>query len=217
MLSFIDRGASIAVLPDEKRTLLVPFIATIPGVPESLEIDGSGFLLGVPGSLVEIDDKWFVKLEISSDDGSPEGVSGQLKLLAKEHNVSATLNMLLYLENVIQVSPRTLRFRSAEGGLEASAVLHFSNSQEAERDRSPNLSSKEASQIFCEAFVSGKKLKVQVQSISKNVHRLKLTFDDSKEELYKLIENANGKREISWNIVSDNKRHVYRSGFTLSP
>lgn len=217
MLSFVDRHASIAVRPDETRTLLIPFVATIPGMPENIGIDGSGFVLGAPGSLVQVDDKWFVKLKVSSENASPEGVFGQLTLVAKEHDVSDTINLALYIEHGIQISPRTLRFRPTEGGLEATGILHFSKPQEEKGARRADLAPKKESRVFCEAFLGEKKLEVEIKRISSNVHRLKVVFDDSKEALQSLIETAEGSKEISWNVIDNENRHLIKSTFTLGP
>jgi len=217
MLSFVDRHSSIAVLPNEKRTVHVPFVATLPGVPDCLEIDATGFLRGVPGSLVERDEKWFVKFEVGSDDANSEGAFGQIKLSSKEHDVSDTIQLALYLESAAQISPRTLRFRPADGGLEATAILHFSGQEGADHKSDANLDSRERASLFCEAFISSRKLDVQVQPISGNVHRLKVVYDDSKESLQALTEKAKKANSISWTIITNKKRHSLQSAFALSP
>lgn len=213
MLSFVDRHASFAVLQGEKRTLLIPFTATIPGGAESIAIDATGFLQGSRGSLVQIGDRRFVKIEVSSEDAAPEGVIGQLKLVSSDYNASDTIELVLFVENPIQISPRTIRFRRTEDGLVATAILHFGepkNNGKALTDDVP-------APIFCEVSLSDKKLDVQTQQLSRKVYRVKLALDDSEESLQKLIEKSKDTKEIIWEIVANNERHLSKTVFIITP
>lgn len=213
MLSFVDRHASFAVLQGEKRTLLIPFTATIPGGAESIAVDATGFLQGIRGSLVQIGDRRFVKIEVSSEDAAPEGVIGQLKLVSSDYNASDTIELVLFVENPIQISPRTIRFRRTEDGLVATAILHFGepkNNGKALTDDVP-------APIFCEVSLSDKKLDVQTQQLSRKVYRVKLALDDSEESLQKLIEKSKDTKEIIWEIVANNERHLSKTVFIITP
>ena len=214
MLSFVDRQASFAIRQDSERTILIPFVATIPGVPESIDVDGSGFVVGTAGMLVQVDGNWFVQLKVDSEIASPQGAFGQIKLIAKDSGVSDTINLALFIEDVFQISPRTLRFRPFEDGFEATGILSFSGSKK--RDRGADLEPTEDGRVFCEAFIGEQKLDVELHQLSSNVHRLRLVFGNSKSTTLSLVEAAKGTNEITWNVIDHEKRHLIKSNFFLA-
>ena len=217
MLCFVDRQATVAVLPDADRTLMVPFVATIPGVPDGIEVDGTGFLHGVPGAIVQQNDGWFVKLEVNSDMASPHGVFGNLTLRADEHGVNDTIRLALYLENDIQISPRTLRFRRVDDRYEASAILHLSNNRANDGDRHAAPTSEGKTHLFCEASIAGNKIRVKTQRLTNKVFRLTLIFDGTEEQIRDLLLAPPGDRRVEFSVIDRANRHSVDSPFLVNP
>lgn len=220
MLCFVDRHASFAVRQDSERTILIPFVATIPGVPESVEIEGTGFISGVSGSLVQVNKKWFVEAKVSSEIAGPQGVVGELTLKAKKSQESDTISLVLFIEDMFQISPRTLRFRPSEDGFEANGILHISDPKTANRDRDAGTTQEEHEEnghAFCEAFLGNEKIDVETQRISKNVYRLKAVFKGSEEAMRSEMEATEGANKISWNVIDNEKRHLIETSFILNP
>lgn len=220
MLSFADSSLVLGVAPGQPREISLPFVHTLDSPVEDLLVEASGFLAGVSGELVPGQDYSQVKVTLDPEDATPEGVHGSITLSAGDSGPTDKIDLILFLEGTAQISPRTLRFRLSDHGLEASAVLHVRESgnpargaTEKKDSRGDRRDSPRAKSLFCEAFVHGTRLTVKQQRLSDQAYRLKLLFSGDAHEFESLVTKAGGERTVNWNIVAGSQKHTVASPF----
>lgn len=222
MLSFPERSVVLAVYPDRPRTVSIPFVSTVEIPADQLEISATGFLAGASGKVIPDAPLNRIELTLMPEDATPEGSHGTVTLSAGDGGPSDKVHVVLFLENTLQISPRTLRFRPGDQGLEASAVLHAIRPTESKGDDNTGQTLPEEGgpaerpeMIFFEAFVRDRRLTVEAQRLSRLILRLKVRFDGDAEELESLTGDSATGREIIWNVMIGSEKHRIRSHFSI--
>lgn len=222
MLSFSEHSVMLGVLPGRSREISLPFVHSLKSPVEDLEINAVGFLRGIAGEVVPGNPISHIRLLLRAEDARTEGAYGSITISSGQSGPSDTINIVLFLESAVQISPRVLQFRSSDQALYATAVLHFSTAENPKSEenaiedfQADRRDSRVPDSVFCEAFLHGKRLALEQQRLGRHVYRLKLRFDGDARELNSVVTESGGDRVIIWNVITDSRKETFRSLFSV--
>ncbi|QDT02387.1 hypothetical protein K227x_07630 [Rubripirellula lacrimiformis] len=210
MLCFPDRLISVDVPDGESMPLAIPFISTLDRPLSQLQVKTSGVAEGIEGKIVASDGASSVQVVIDAGAAKFRGGHATITLADPTSGLSDSVELVIYRQQPVRISPRTLHFRQSESGLSAVAILQIVSDDDQSNpggDRDP------VSSLFCEAFVDGQELSVSTTRVSDKIYRIQVqTTSDALER----AADENELRQIQWNVIAGDEKVLVQSFFAVS-
>ncbi|TWU67047.1 hypothetical protein V7x_26190 [Crateriforma conspicua] len=215
MLAFVDSMSVAHIDPDASlATVEIPFYFTKPISLASLVVSAKPTF--GEEAVVERGDNpelGVIKLRLNVADLPPSGLTTTVFVDDPGSGRMADSILLVRPNEIVTVSPRTLRFLPREeGGFETHTIVRIKGEEE-EEDETPS-KAKEGHAASIEARIGRRALRVNAKHIGADVYRVQLICSD---ELMSAITDSDPRPNmvVNWSILSTDLKATHSSPFKV--
>ncbi|TWT67129.1 hypothetical protein [Allorhodopirellula solitaria] len=206
LLNFRDLMIPVDVGAQPFTDIEVPFIYTFATPAKELKIQADGVLAGVKGSILPGDRTQNlphrVKLSIDSTFASAQGEVGRLTLTEPESGRTSSVDLVLYSKTAVKLSPRTLRFITAEtdeDSLTAGGILRLNVEKEVAPDS-----------IRAEATLNDRPLQVNLKRMGGNIYRFHVSGNGA------MFQDLPDDSQVAWRIMYADRQVFSKCDFVTT-
>ncbi|MGB7327887.1 MAG: DUF1573 domain-containing protein [Rubripirellula sp.] len=213
LLCFPQTLVPVSVSSDKPLSLALPFICTVSTPLDQLTLQVTDAFQGLEGKIEPSKDGTAkVSLRVDPGDASTGGEFGKITITDPKTKVSDTVSVIMYREEQVTISPRTLRFAASSDDpetLTAYAVLRIrpkSSQQKSEtrKAKTPDVAKSKEIHIHGEASIDGCKLKTTFSPMTGQISRAQ--FSISREKWHSIQNDQNKEYHIAWSILTSDVR-----------
>ncbi len=214
MLCFSRKLVPVSVTGPEPANLKIPFVCTVKTPLDQLKIETTEALHGIEGKIENIGDgKAQVTLSIDPSDASEHGESGKITISDPQTKASATVSVIIYRQQRITVSPRTLRFSSTDENsdkLTAYAIIRVRPTEKEQANKEQKklaVNTKTANKsraIHGEASINGVKLNTKFSPLTGQISRAE--FSLTQQQWQSMQNEKKTDYEINWTVLTADAR-----------
>ena len=214
LLCFTRSLVPVSVASEKPVHLELPFVCTVKTPLDKLKIETTEAFDGIQGSIKDKGDGIAtVSLLIDPSDASTRGEFGKLTIIDPASGLSDSIDVVMYRQERVTISPRTLRFARSDDDtnrLTAHAVVRIQPSEkEITKSETPPSDAKSKATkiqrtIHGEAYIDGVKLKTKFSPMTGSISRAEFSMTN---EQWQTLQNDKIKDfHIDWTILANGVR-----------
>lgn len=213
LMCFVGGAHVIEVAASEDRQAVpLPFLLTDPIKKQDILLEFVPDNPGVIGTIVEDKGKHYVKVEFDTVFVPEEGLSLTVYARHKSKELEDSIPLLLSRRKRIEVTPRTLRFKTNGDELQAKCLLRYRSADPKGTEDASN-SERQSVTISAEARIGKMKARVTSRRLGAGIYRL--TVSVPSKDFHEHLEAENPPSSVRWNILASDKSYAIESRFVV--